>query len=114
MENNKANNLAEQIAVLLGTNDKGTDDFAVVRASLERINNRLDRIEAKLDSQNSESSPASGFKLQQTNHPSQHRFAALEAIADDIIEQFETEKSCPYEPTGKACDHCSMCSSRGF
>jgi hypothetical protein len=32
----------------------------------------------------------------------------------ELVEFFETEKKCSVEPGGKPCDHCSMCSSRGF
>lgn len=42
-----------------------------------------------------------------TLHPSLQQFAEL------ILDKSEGEKPCPYEP-GRACDHCSMCNSRGF
>jgi hypothetical protein len=47
-------------------------------------------------------------------HPSQERFNINEAIVDELVEFFEQEKACSLEPSGKPCDHCSMCSSRGF
>jgi hypothetical protein len=31
-----------------------------------------------------------------------------------LVEFFESEKKCSVEPAGKPCDHCAMCSSRGF
>jgi hypothetical protein len=50
----------------------------------------------------------------QTNHPSQERFGVEEATVAELVEFFESEKKCAVEPGGKPCDHCSMCSSRGF
>lgn len=47
-------------------------------------------------------------------HPSQERFNVNEAIVDELVEFFEKEKACSFEPNGKPCDHCAMCSSRGF
>jgi hypothetical protein len=47
-------------------------------------------------------------------HPSQERFAIEEATVSELVEFFESEKKCSVEPGGKPCDHCSMCSSRGF
>jgi hypothetical protein len=37
-----------------------------------------------------------------------------EAIADEIINNLQNEKACPFEPAGKPCDNCAMCNSRGF
>jgi hypothetical protein len=47
-------------------------------------------------------------------HPSQERFGVEEAAVAELVEFFESEKKCSVEPGGKPCDHCSMCSSRGF
>lgn len=113
METNAAKNLAEQIALLLQGNGKETDDFMFLRSSLEKINERLNDIETNIAFQN----PKSEIRNLKTNHPSREKFAVLEAIADDGDDgfgQYEAEKPCPYEPTGKLCDHCSMCNSRGF
>jgi len=48
------------------------------------------------------------------NHPSQQRFGVEEATVAELVEFFESEKKCSVEPGEKPCDHCSMCSSRGF
>ena len=48
------------------------------------------------------------------NHPSQERFGVEEATVAELVEFFESEKKCSVEPGGKPCDHCAMCSSRGF
>lgn len=110
MENGNAQNLAERIAQLLQENERGSDD--ALRSSLEKINQRLDKIEAQIALQNS--NPQSAVRSPQSFHPSQEKFKSLEEIADEIIANLENEKACPYEPAGKPCDHCAMCSSRGF
>jgi hypothetical protein len=113
MEKENTQNLAERIALLLIENENVDTTF--FRLSLEKINQRLDGIEAKLDSQNLNSFQSSTFNLQHSiRHPSQEKFEIAEAVALDTNEYSDAEKICPFEPTGKPCDHCSMCSSRGF
>jgi hypothetical protein len=46
-------------------------------------------------------------------HPSQEHFQIDEAVSE-LVDFFEREKVCSVEPGEKPCDHCSMCSSRGF
>ena len=108
MENANTQNLAAKIAQLLQENEKGSDDF--LRSSLEKINSRLDKIESKITAADSK------FQIPNSKpiHSSQEKFKSLEEIADEIIAGLQTEKACPYEPTGKPCDHCAMCNSRGF
>lgn len=48
------------------------------------------------------------------DHASQERFGVEEATVAELVEFFESEKKCSVEPGGKPCDHCSLCSSRGF
>ena len=108
MEVQNINNLAEKIVRLLQTETKSADTS--VQSSLEKINQRLNKIEAQISPQN----PKSKIQNPKSNHFSQEKFANLEELADEIIEGIETEKACPYEPAGKPCDHCAMCSSRGF
>lgn len=103
-------NLAEKIALLLSENEIESSDVKLFRESLEKVNQRLEKIETKITSQN----PQSIILNPQSFHPSQERFLNIEQIADEIIENLENEKACPYEPTGKPCDNCSMCNSRGF
>jgi len=50
----------------------------------------------------------------QADHPSQERFGVEEAAVSELVEFFENEKQCSVDPSGKPCDHCAMCSSRGF
>jgi hypothetical protein len=47
-------------------------------------------------------------------HPSQERFGVDEATLSELVDYFEKEKTCSLEPGGKPCDHCAMCSTRGF
>ncbi|MBA2620183.1 MAG: hypothetical protein H0U87_03170 [Acidobacteria bacterium] len=110
MENNDAQKLAERIANFLYEGGKDSDDFASVRKSIEQINVRLSKIESNLMAQNQP--PA--IHRSPSFHPSQEKFEINEAVAREFIENSETEKPCPFEPTGKLCDHCSMCNSRGF
>jgi len=48
------------------------------------------------------------------SHPSEQRFGVDEAVVSELVEFFESEKQCSVDPSGKPCDHCAMCSSRGF
>ncbi|MBA2736009.1 MAG: hypothetical protein H0U50_04380 [Pyrinomonadaceae bacterium] len=114
MTEEKAKNIAEKIALLLQENEKGSNDYAALRSGIEKINERLNKIETKLDSQNSNNIQHSPFTFHGLNHPSLDKFANLEEIADEIFNSMPNEKACPYEPTGKPCDHCAMCGSRGF
>lgn len=107
METGNPNRLAEQIALII-ENELQASDLSSILANIEKINTRLDSIESKL--------PAS--VLNQPSyfipHSSTERFSVIEAFADEIIENLNKEKACTFEPNGKPCDHCSMCSSRGF
>ncbi len=49
-----------------------------------------------------------------TSHPSLEKFGVEEAVVSELVDYFEKEKTCNVEPGGKPCDHCAMCSSRGF
>jgi len=51
---------------------------------------------------------------QSVSHPSQERFGVDEAAVSELVEFFENEKKCSVDPSGKPCDHCAMCSGRGF
>ncbi len=97
---NESQKLANRIANLLESEHRG-GDLASIFASLEKINHRLDKLESF------SGNPRSA-------HPSQEKFAVLEAVADEIVDGLKNEKACTFEPNGKPCDHCAMCSSRGF
>jgi hypothetical protein len=115
MTNESTQKLAERIALFLQQeSDQPKDDFSALQATLEKINQRLDKIESQLSSPNSDNLPPFAFRLPQYVHPSQEKFAIDEAIIPEILEHFEKEKACTFEPNGKPCDHCAMCNSRGF
>ncbi len=79
-------------------------ELAPLFAAIERINHRLDRIEGE----------HGRVVVTPLIHVSQEKFSIAEAIADAIFDGTSKEKACTFEPNGKPCDHCSMCSSRGF
>ncbi len=114
MSDEATDNLAVKIARFLQA-EKPDTDFYSLRESIEKINERLGKIEAKLNDQHFSDIPHSAFRIPHSKpHPSQEKFALDEAVAHQTIENPETEKPCIFEPNGKPCDHCSMCDSRGF
>ena len=112
MESQNTQKLAERIALLLQESEtkKPNDEFSALQSTLEKINQRLDKIESQIIPQN----PKFQIPNPKSNHASQDKFLSLGELADEIINSMQNEKACPYEPTGKPCDHCAMCSSRGF
>lgn len=99
--------LAQKIADLLET-ERPSADLSSIQASLDAINARLEKLEAAADT-----NPHSAVRSPQLQHPSLDKFAIAEAIADRVFANQTIEKACTFEPS-KPCDHCSMCSSRGF
>ena len=99
--------LSEKIAKLLEAESQ-PGDTAAIFAALEKINHRLDKLEKAASQSRPEISPS------QSAHASLEKFSIAEAIADAVIDAKTNEKACTFEPNGKPCDHCSMCSSRGF
>jgi hypothetical protein len=100
----KSDPLAEKIARLLEAEMKPTD-VASLFASIEKINRRLEKLETN---------PKAEIPNSQLSHPSLEKFDVAEAMADEIFAGVQKEKACTFEPNGKPCDHCAMCSSRGF
>ena len=98
--------LAEKIARLLESENQ-SPDLALLFASIDKINHRLDKLESSMN-------PSSPIPTPQPPHPSVEKFSVAEAIADEIFAGLQKEKACTFEPNGKPCDHCAMCSSRGF
>ena len=56
----------------------------------------------------------SGTYVPATSHPSQEQFEGLGEAVSELVEFFESEKTCTVEPGAKPCDHCGLCSARGF
>jgi hypothetical protein len=120
------------------------DELAAMRASLEELQKRLAQIESHVTRKGDDASQAGGAaqsreqgsaqqQFQQpkpasgglrspwlsgiyvpATHPSQERFGVEEATISELVDFFEGEKKCELEPGGKPCDHCAMCSTRGF
>lgn len=120
-----------------GLSSEVSAELAAMRAGLSEIQKRLAQFEAKLRSNPREASTSEiGFTsssaarnerlvplthspwLAGVNasvaHPSQEKFGVEEATVSELVDFFEQEKTCGVEPGGKPCDHCAMCSSRGF
>ena len=122
MQNETTQKLAAKIARILEAESQSAD-FSSLQAGIDQINQRLDKLEfsfsnpqsPKLLSMSEERWPRAGVvNPKSVVHPSQERFAVIEAVADEIFANLQNEKACTFEPNGKPCDHCSMCSSRGF
>jgi hypothetical protein len=114
---NETQILAAKLLAQILTSDESqpqnsnSEDLSKVLSKLDDLNSRLVQIENRL-----EDKP----QIQQTEapnfikpvfpvflHASKERFA----LAEDAEQK---EKACHFEPGGKPCDHCAMCSSRGF
>jgi hypothetical protein len=106
MTSQETKKLAERIARILESEPQ-SPDLASLYASIEKINHRLDKIESGLI-------PHSALRSPHSPHPSVEKFDVAEAIAGEIFEGLQKEKACTFEPNGRPCDHCAMCSSRGF
>ena len=109
-------------------------ELAAVRAGLSELQEKLAQLEAKVTTSSSDNRIANagagaftrsnaapvthspwlaGINAPYT-HPSQEKFGVEEATVTELVDFLEKEKVCNVEPGGKPCDHCSMCSSRGF
>lgn len=120
-----------------------TSELAAVRAGLSDLQRKIAQLEAKVVSESHETqgTPDSQLYFSGTeidafdqrarpvplthspwlagvnasiSHPSQEKFGVEEAVVAELVDHFEKEKTCNVEPGGKPCDHCEMCSSRGF
>jgi len=112
-----------------------SSELATMKAMLAELQNRLVQIETKVRSDSSVTAapsmpyittPLRGADrpvplthspwLAGVNayHPSQERFGVEEAAVSELVDFFVKEKTCSVEPGEKPCDHCAMCSSRGF
>jgi hypothetical protein len=106
VKNNRESSLAEKISKLVESESRSSD-VAALFAAIERVERRLDRLET-------ETLNAEKNRTDLPLHPSLDRFAIAEAIADVVFDGQPKEKTCTFEPNGRSCDHCAMCSSRGF
>ena len=125
MSADRAREIAERIARRVGgatvplrerdRTDLGSE-LAAVRATLNELQNRLIQIESKVGSSAPAAPRVQSPWLSGVNasHPSMDKFGVEEATVSELVDFFQNEKACSLEPGGKPCDHCAMCSSRGF
>lgn len=118
MSSDQARLMAERIARRVGggaaAQSVNTDigsELAAMRATLNELQNRLIQIESRVTAPRVHSPWLAGVNA---SHPSQERFGVEEATVSELVDFFQNEKTCTLEPGGKPCDHCAMCSSRGF
>jgi hypothetical protein len=119
-----------------GSRSDVSAELASVRAGLSELQTRLAQLEAKIRSEptqltGNDSYLSSGAARSErpvplthspwlagvnatAAHPSQERFGVEEAVVSELVDFFEKEKTCSVEPGDKPCDHCAMCSARGF
>ena len=118
----KARKLADRIADRIqsseSVNSYGAGNWDELQSKLDRMYQdiRSGKPAPKMEAQTTSVFTPKAQHIAQTaaQHPSQERFNINEAIVDELVEFFEKEKACSFEPNGKPCDHCAMCSSRGF
>jgi hypothetical protein len=93
-----------------------SSELAAMRATLSELQNRLIQIESRVSSGEPAAPRTHSPWLAGVNpsHPSLERFGVEEATVSTLVDFFQNEKTCSVEPGGKPCDHCAMCSSRGF
>jgi hypothetical protein len=134
MSSEQARSMAERIARRISadasaakavprSNFEVSSELAAIRENLSQLQNRLIQIESKIGtaSSASQSDQIASSRIHSpwlagvnTSHPSQERFGVEEAAVSELVDFFHNEKTCTVEPGGKPCDHCAMCSSRGF
>jgi hypothetical protein len=138
-ELDQARMLAERIArkvssassIPTSPNSPLNAEIAAVRASISDLQKRLVQLESRAREESlatpqqfsERTSPAfvppthspwlAGVNAT-VSHPSEERFGVEEAVINELVDYFQNEKSCSLDPSGKPCDHCAMCSSRGF
>lgn len=89
-------------------------ELAAMRATLNELHNKLIQIEARVGSETAPRVHSPWLAGVNAGHPSLERFGVEEAAVSELVDFLQGEKTCSVEPGGKPCDHCSMCSSRGF
>jgi hypothetical protein len=112
-----------------------SSQLAAVRAGINDLQRKLAQLEATVSSSSAEPIPQQTVRQVSNSpqragltthspwlaginssysHPSEEKFGVEEATVSALVDFFEKEKLCSVEPGGKPCDHCAMCSSRGF
>jgi hypothetical protein len=92
-------------------NSQKPEELSQILSKLNDLDSRLAAIENRFDEkphgQQIETADVIPPVFPVFLHSSQERFA-IEDRED------ETEKACRFEPGGKPCDHCALCTARGF
>jgi hypothetical protein len=125
MSSDQARLMAERIARRVGastpasapsSNTDLSSELSAIRVTLNELQNRLIQIESKVSSNPSAPPRVHSPWLGGVNasHPSQERFGVEEATISELVDFFQNEKTCTLEPGSRPCDHCAVCSSRGF
>jgi len=137
-----AREIAERIARRMSADNRSKPDpaqpkpgvsseLAAVRAGISELQRQLTQLEAKVGFDSTPHPAAPGAAPVRSpvpithspwlaginssySHPSQEKFGVEEAVVSELVDYFEKEKICSVEPGAKPCDHCAMCSSRGF
>jgi hypothetical protein len=116
-----ARELARRIASRLEANKAAPagiapSDVAGLRDLLAQVSRRLDQIESTIApvGATAPTGAYSPWAPPAAAHASLEKFDVEEAAVAEMVDYFESAKKCDLEPGGKPCDHCSMCSSRGF
>jgi hypothetical protein len=103
-----------------------TSEIAAVRASISALQQKLAQLESGVREETSSTSnppfvrtpfvhsPWLAGVNAVASHPTEERFGVDEAVINELVDYFQSEKTCSIDPSGKPCDHCAMCSSRGF
>ena len=143
-ESDHAREIAERVARRVALDDPApgsqtprpelTSELAAVRAGLNDLQRKIAQLEAKVSGPTLTPQSHASISAKETStrpvplthspwlagvnagisHPSQEKFGVEEAVVSQLVDYFEKEKTCSLEPGGKPCDHCAMCSSRGF
>jgi len=109
-----------------------TAELSAVRSTLSELERKLARIEAKISGESPTPGTETTIRSSSSSrpvplthspwlagvnatpmHPSQEKFGVEEAVVSELVDFFEKEKACSLE-SSKPCDHCAMCSARGF
>jgi hypothetical protein len=142
-ELDQARFIAERVArkVAAGDNSRSAQsksqsplraEIAAVQASISELQKKLVQLESRAAEESAPSaqtsSPHRAFATfvppthspwlagvnATASHPTEERFGVEEAVVNELVDYFQSEKACSLDPSGKPCDHCAMCSSRGF
>jgi len=112
-----AERIARRVAATPAVVQASTDiasELAAMRATLNELQSKLIQIESKVGSDATPRVHSPWLGGVNASHPSLERFGVEEATVSELVDFFQKEKTCSVEPGGKPCDHCAMCSSRGF